>query len=49
MVQGAIYALSEGEGHFFRENLNYEIECTREGCAYVFCGERELNLLLSRA
>ena len=35
--------VSEGKGNCLRENINYEIECTREGCEYVYCGESARN------
>ena len=31
--------LSEGDGNCRKENVNYEVECTREGCRYVYYGE----------
>ena len=30
---------SEGKGNCLRENVNYEVECVREGCDYVYLGE----------
>ena len=35
--------MSEGKGNCLRENVNYEIECTREGCEYVYFGESARN------
>ena len=31
--------ISEGKGNCMKENINYEIECIREGCEYVYFGE----------
>ena len=31
--------LSGGKGNCLKENVNYEIECVREGCDYVYYGE----------
>ena len=31
--------LSGGKGNCLKENVNYEIECVREGCNYVYYGE----------
>ena len=33
------------EGNCLKENVNYEIECTRQGCEYVYCGESSRNCL----
>ena len=35
--------LSEGKGNCLRENINYEIECTRPGCKYAYQGESARN------
>ena len=34
---------SEGKGNCLRENVNYEVECVREGCNYVYLGETSRN------
>ena len=31
--------LSDGKGNCMKENVNYEIECTRERCDYIYYGE----------
>ena len=31
--------LSDGKGNCMKENINYEIECTRERCEYIYYGE----------
>ena len=31
--------ISDGKGNCMKENVNYEIECTREGCGYIYFGE----------
>ena len=35
--------MSEGKGNCQRENVNYEVECTREGCEYRYQGESARN------
>ena len=35
--------MSEGKGNCLRENVNYEIECVREGCKFVYIGETARN------
>ena len=35
--------LSEGKGNCLRENVNYEILCTRPGCNYQYKGESSRN------
>ena len=35
--------LSDGKGNCRKGNVNYEIECTREGCGYVYYGESARN------
>ena len=35
--------ISDGKGNCKRENVNYEIECTRPGCGYVYFGETSRN------
>ena len=35
--------LSEGKGNCLRENVNYEILCTRPGCNYQYRGESSRN------
>ena len=34
---------SSGRGNCRKENINYEIECTREGCEYIYIGETGRN------
>ena len=35
--------LSDGKGNCMKENINYEVECTRENCGYVYYGETARN------
>ena len=35
--------LSDGKGNCRKENVNYEIECIREKCGYVYYGETARN------
>ena len=35
--------LSGGKGNCMRENINYEIVCTRVGCQYIYFGETSRN------
>ena len=35
--------LSGGKGNCMRENINYEIVCTRVGCQYIYFGESSRN------
>ena len=35
--------LSGGKGNCMRENINYEIMCTRVGCQYIYYGESSRN------
>ena len=30
---------SDGKGNFLKENVNYEIECVRDGCDFVYHGD----------
>ena len=36
---------SEGKGNCAKENINYEIECVRDGCDFVYYGESARNAL----
>ena len=42
-VNDCFVCLSEGKGNCLRENINYEIECTKIGCDYVYYGESARN------
>ena len=35
--------MSNGKGNCRRNNVNYEIECMREGCNFVYIGETARN------
>ena len=37
--------LSEGKGNCKRCNITYEIQCTKEGCRYLYIGETGRNVL----
>ena len=42
-VNDCFVCLSGGKGNCLRDNINYEIECTRIGCEYVYYGESARN------
>ena len=42
-VSDCFVCISEGKGNCLRENINYEITCTRVGCKYVYYGESSRN------
>ena len=37
--------ISEGKGNCAKENINYEIECVRDGCDFIYYGESARNAL----
>ena len=41
--QECFVCVSEGKGNCRKENINYEIECIREGCKYIYLGESARN------
>ena len=42
-VNDCFVCLSEGKGNCLRENVNYELLCTRPGCNYQYRGESSRN------
>ena len=42
-VKDCFVCISDGKGNCRKENVNYEIECVREGCDYVYIGETARN------
>ena len=41
--QECFVCVSGGKGNCRKENINYEIECIREGCKYIYLGESARN------
>ena len=43
LTNDCFVCISEGKGNCLKENVNYEVECTRLGCKYVYIGESARN------
>ena len=43
VAKDCFVCLSDGKGNCKKENVNYEIECVRQECEYVYIGETARN------